>query len=141
MIRPVAQSQAPSFPTLAAGKKYEDIRENLMKLVRYSQQLTGPYLNGLLSQILNQINTQVQGVGAVLVSGATLIPTNAIHHVSGTATITHINAPAQFSGPIFLIPDGAWALATGGNIGKASTAVVGRLMTVVYDYTTWYPSY
>jgi hypothetical protein len=65
-----------------------------------------------------------------------------IFHVSGTAAIdTIFLASTSFRGSVTIIPDGAFTLVTGGNIGKASTAVVGRTMTLHYDGSFWYPSY
>jgi hypothetical protein len=65
-----------------------------------------------------------------------------IFHVSGTAAIdTIFLASTSFRGSVTIIPDGAFTLITGGNIGKASTATVGRAMTLHYDGSFWYPSY
>lgn len=82
-------------------------------------------------------------VGAILSSGATITPTDPIHHVSGVGTISTINLPyVGFTGSITLIPDGAWATSTLlGNIGLASVAVFGRTITFTYDGTKWWPSY
>ena len=92
-------------------------------------------------------NLTVEPVGTAIASAATIAPVAPITHITGTAAISTITAPTvkvnggTYTGCIKLIPDGAFTLATGGNIGKASTAVVGQLMTVCYDGTTWYPSY
>lgn len=96
-----------------------------------------------LTGVHDQINTGVQGVGDTLASAATITPDHPIHQVSGTAAISTITVPTGFSGPVFLIPQGAWTLVTGGNIGLASTAAVGRVLMVVYDYNAhlWYPAY
>jgi hypothetical protein len=141
MNQPVPQQRAPSYPSLSSARRFEDVRDNLKKIAEYTRQLSGPYLSGLLSQIVNQINTQVQGVGADLASAATIIPTNAIHVVTGTATISTINAPSQFSGPIWLIAGGAWTTNTSGNISLATSPTVGSVVMFVYDYVTtkWYP--
>lgn len=142
MIQPVRKPQTPSFSTVLPGsRKYGDLVRDVDAIAKYLKLFTGTYLDQLMSQIVQQVNTQVQGVGPVLPSAPLLIPTAAIHHVSGVAAIDTINAPSAFSGPLFLIPDGAWTLVLGGNIGKATTAVVGQVMMVVFDYTLWYPSY
>lgn len=123
------------------------------------------YLNESIYDILDQLNTQVQGVGESLGIGsetnATLKPTNAIHRVGGTGSIQYIQPPrtqagvesdgvtarfvSSFTGPLFLLPLGAWTTVdtgTGaGSIRKASTAVVGQLMTLVFDGEEWWPSY
>lgn len=78
-------------------------------------------------------------VGPVLASAATIAPTFAIHHVSGTATITTITVPwTGFTGPITLVPDAAWSLATGGNIASAYTAIANSPVLVEFDGVSWY---
>jgi hypothetical protein len=141
MNAPIGKPQSPSFPQVGPGRKYEDVLKSMNALGLYLRQFTGPYLDQILSQIINQLNTQVQSVGPILPSAATIIPTNPVHHVSGVAAIDTISIDPAFSGPIFLIPDGAWTLTTGGNIGKATSAVVGQVMTLVFDYEFWWPSY
>ena len=80
--------------------------------------------------------------GAVLTSAATIAPTEAIHHVSGTGVITTISLPyTNFVGSIVLIPDAAFTTTTAGNIYLASTGVVNKAMTMTYDGTKWSPSY
>lgn len=80
-------------------------------------------------------------VGPVLASAATIAPTSGIHHVSGTVTITTITAPwAGFTGSVTLIPDGAWALGTGGNIKTAYQAVANIPIILEFDGTSWFPS-
>jgi hypothetical protein len=65
-----------------------------------------------------------------------------IFHISGTAAIAIITVfPSSFRGEVTVIPDGAFTLVTGGNIAKASTAVVNQPMTLYYDGNLWYPSY
>ena len=94
-----------------------------------------------LGLVTEQLNSQVQGVGSVVASATSIALSAAIHHVSGTTAIQTIVVPARFTGPVFLIPDAVWTLITGGNIAKAATAVVSRLMTLIFDGTLWYPSY
>lgn len=68
--------------------------------------------------------------------------TEQIFHISGTAAISTIDPPlTSFRGSVTIIPDGAFTLTALGNIGKASTAVVGQAMTLHYDGVKWYPSY
>lgn len=79
-----------------------------------------------------------------IASAATIGIENAgqIFHVSGTTAINTIEVPlTSFRGTVTIIPDGAFTLTTAGNIGKASTAVVGQAMTLHYDGVKWYPSY
>lgn len=83
-----------------------------------------------------------EGVGGSVASAATITPTAKVTPVSGTAAISTINIPfTGFTGVIYLLPSAAWTLATGGNIGKASTAVANQMMTLAWDGTKWWPSY
>lgn len=79
-----------------------------------------------------------------IASAATIAPTYNATVVSGTAEITTITLPgSDFQGTIVLIPTGAFTGATGGNIGKAFTAVAGKALYMTYLQSTglWYPSY
>ena len=82
-----------------------------------------------------------------IASAATIAPTSRIVKVSGTTTVTTITAPTvaqnggAYLGCIMIIPTGAFATATGGNISKASTMVVDIANEFCYDGTSWYPSY
>lgn len=88
-----------------------------------------------------------EGIGGTLASAATIVPTNGIHHVTGTTNVVNITPPAMATGTvgvtIGLIPDGLWATTNAGNIAIASTAVVSKILWMTYDPGTskWYPSY
>lgn len=72
----------------------------------------------------------------------TISPTSYAHHVTGVGIIQTINVPyTGFTGTLLLIPDGAFALTTGGNIALAATAVVSKSLYIYFDGTNWYPSY
>ena len=93
----------------------------------------------------------IQGVGATLPSVAGVLTgvTNEIHIVSGALAITGITIPVLISGVPFdgcqitLIPTGAFTTTNATNIAIASTAVVGKALTMTYLASTskWYPSY
>jgi hypothetical protein len=101
--------------------------------------------NGAGAIVLNTTlpNTSSATTTAVASAATITIETNEqIFHVSGTAAISTINPPVtSFIGSVTIIPDGAFTLTALGNIGKASTAVVGQAMTLHYDGVKWYPSY
>ena len=87
-------------------------------------------------------------VGSAIASAATITPTSAIHHITGTVQINTITAPSQFAasgmgGCLRLIPDAAFSTSTTGNIAISSTAVVSRTLELCYDTgsSKWYPSY
>lgn len=81
---------------------------------------------------------------AIAMSGIT----NRYHRVSGTAQMTTIALPyTGFAGKVSFIPTAAFTGATGGAagtaIGLAFTAVIGKVLDLVYNPITglWYPSY
>lgn len=78
-------------------------------------------------------------------SAATISPKSDLVRVTGTTAIATI-VPAfggGFSGILFLVPVAAFTTVTTGNIALASTAVVGKALTMVYSKSQnkWYPSY
>ena len=97
----------------------------------------------------NKVSYGVQATSAAaptIASVATIAPTKAITFISGVTPIVTITAPSPISlggGTITLIPTGIFTTTIAGNIALASTAVVGRALTMTYDVTTakWYPSY
>ena len=143
MNQPLANIQVPNAPTSGDTSKFAGLRNAVHVLFTWARDLTNS-LNTIFGNIQDQINSQVQSFGDALDSTTgTLMLTNPNHHVTGAGAITDIIAPSEFSGPVILIPDGAFTLATGGNIALAAQAVVNRAMTVVYDPVAelWYPSY
>jgi hypothetical protein len=141
MMRKLATVKLPDPPPQSTLVNFAGVLESVRRADAYRRQMT-VRLKEELDSIHEQLNSQIQGIGAILESADSIVPSAAIHHVSGSKTIRTIVAPSGFSGPLFLIADGAWQLATGGNIAVAVTATVNRVMIVVYDYNTakWYPS-
>lgn len=82
------------------------------------------------------------GVGASLASSATITPTNQIHHVTGTATVSTIaTTNVSVGNTLILIPDGLFITDTVGNISLASAAVVNKILVMTWDGTKWNPVY
>jgi hypothetical protein len=80
-------------------------------------------------------------------SASTIIPTKLIFHVTGTTQINTISV-SGFTAQgntriIYIVPDAIFTFGTSGNIAIASTAVVKKMYTMVYDAINekWYPSY
>jgi hypothetical protein len=101
------------------------------------------YTNHSLQQAAQPFRTN-----ATIASASTIAPTQPVSFISGTTTISTITAPTDFAqtnggGCIRLIPTGAWATNTSGNIALASTAVVNKALEECYDNASakWYPSY
>jgi len=90
---------------------------------------------------------QESPVASAIASAATIAPQiGAVTHITGTTTIATISSACSGTGvscQVTLIPDGAFATNTTGNIAIASTAVVGKALIYTYDSgtSTWYPSY
>lgn len=83
-------------------------------------------------------------VAPTIASATTIAPTNLIQFVSGTTAIATITPPTNLltgGGILTLIPTGAWATNTAGNIALAITTTVGEAVVLVYDSITakWYP--
>jgi hypothetical protein len=125
----------------------------LRGIVSRSRTLAGTGMISLFSghtQTLS-VNTAVlpiftlsPGTGSALLSGTTIVPTNRVHHVTGTSTISTITAAGMSDGEVLtLIPDASFTTATGGNIAVSSTASVSRAVRFIFDASTakWYPSY
>jgi hypothetical protein len=83
----------------------------------------------------------LQTAGASVASAASITPTGAVFHVTGTVAISTVALPFPgFIGRIVMIPDALFTLVTGGNIGRAYSAVVNVPITLTFDGIKWYPS-
>ena len=122
-------SQTPATP-------WVDIRTSAQYLC---SSVTGTWVAGWQNDLLSNAPT------AAVASAAGLItPSGPLFHVTGTAAITGFNIPVGFSyGSFTVIPDGAFTTTNANNIALASTAVVSKALTFVYDPVTgkFYPGY
>lgn len=175
MNRPIPKRSLPQIPgrirelrNIPRGVVIDNaVREATVKidatpLLEFFRATVWPYLDRALSDIVEQVNTQSQGVGIPIDatgSNITITPGSAIHVVSGAGSIETIEPPmlqigvesdfvtprqiSAFTGTIVLIPDvgATWTLVATGNIRKASTCVVGQAMHVTFDGELWAPSY
>jgi hypothetical protein len=130
---------APALGTVASG--------NISACTSTSMVLTTPNIGAATGTSLTLSSFSATNAAApTIASAATIAPTKQITFISGTTAIVTITAAAPISsggGVIRLIPTGAFTWTTAGNIAVAGTAVVSRVLTLVYDATTtkWYPSY
>jgi hypothetical protein len=85
------------------------------------------------------------GTAIASATSATVTPPAQTFKISGTSAITTIATPAGWVTGLCLniIPTGNFTTsASGGNIGKASTAVTGRVLKLCLgNLSLWYPSY
>jgi hypothetical protein len=82
-------------------------------------------------------------LGTPIATGATIVPTGSIFHITDAATpIDNIAVPyTGFVGSITLIPEATFSITTSGNVNLGSTAVINKALIMTYDGTKWYPSY
>ena len=158
MIRRIPRRRLPVWQSPSRALTPEQwIMQFEAKFIAHEKQMRDT-LEAQFRDILEQVNSQVQGVGDDIVSAASIKPTHSIHRVSGSAAITSIDPPnaqrgldenydprpvSSFTGPIILIPTAgaSWTRATGGNIALAATSVDFKALIVVFDSNLWYPSY
>lgn len=86
---------------------------------------------------------RTQAAASTIASATTIAPTDDLTFISGTTTIQTITVPAGFyggGGQLTLIPTGAWATNTSGNIANVITATANVPVIAAYDPTTtkWY---
>lgn len=94
-----------------------------------------------LRDIINQLNTGVQGVGSSIASAPQISPTAYQHLITGTGTITQINVPPRYSGgPLILRSQDGFSLGSGGNIsipyGDTAYIAAGGSVTLNYNPNT-----
>lgn len=88
--------------------------------------------------------TPSQATVTVASAAAAILPSGPYFTVSGTSAVTGFTVPvgglfASFS----ITPSGVFTWTTAGNIGLAGTAVVGKVLTFTWDFTSskYLPSY
>jgi hypothetical protein len=109
-----------------------------------NNQILGAYTNNgarsVQSYTVNAIPSAI--LGTSIATGSTITPVAPIFHVFGAGTIKTITVPTNIVGTqVCAIPDNTWSTDLTGNIGLASTAVVGKTLCWTWDQTKWWPSY
>jgi hypothetical protein len=144
MNKPIRRPSSPQLTQPSQQQKsFQDLRSEVVSISKDIRSVL-QYTDQLFTEIIALINSSTQGVGEDIASAATISPVWPIHRVTGTAAIDTINPPAGFSGPLWLIPTDLWTTVTGGNIALGTTAVVNRVLILVYENINselWYPSY
>jgi hypothetical protein len=138
MNAPIRRPTLPAKVSTPSARTVPDMLRKVDALGNYLTTLSG-YLEAYLSNVAYQINSQVQSYGAPIAAAASISPTNPIHHITGTGTISTIVVGPEFTGPLFLLADAAFSWTTGGNIALAGTATADTCVIFVYDGTEWFP--
>lgn len=81
--------------------------------------------------------------GSTVASATTIAATGTYFKVSGTTAIATITVPAGWAPGMCLAiePTGLGSTTTAGNIGLATTSVVGKMLFECWNGTKWQPSY
>lgn len=81
--------------------------------------------------------------GSTVASATTIAATGTYFKVSGTTTIQTVTVPAGWAPGMSLLlePTALWSTNTSGNIGLATTGVVGKVLILTWNGTKWQPSY
>jgi hypothetical protein len=90
--------------------------------------------------------TSYYGTAIASGAGATVTIPAQTFKISGTSALTTFSVPAGWAPGmcISIIPTGNFTIAATGNVGKASTAVTGKVLKLCWDGSAtqlWYPSY
>lgn len=93
--------------------------------------------NGTSAQISLVIGSTVSSATSVTATAQYFKMSGTVNPVSTIA----LPAGAGVGFQLYIEPTGAWVTDTAGNILIASTAVVGKLMTMTWNGTKWVPSY
>jgi hypothetical protein len=130
------QAYNPPNISLAEVRDFRSFRDR----VKSAFDIQNNYNAQFFQNMIQAVNTNAQGNGPNIPSAATIHPTNFMHIVTGTATITTIVPPAGYNGLLALISLNGFVLATGGNISRAVSPPIGALVLAVYHPVTkvWY---
>jgi hypothetical protein len=83
------------------------------------------------------------GYGPAVTAASTIAPVYRAFDVVGTTAIVTITVPSPTPAgtSIQILPRNAFTWTGAGNIGLAGTAVIGKIITFLWDGTYWWPSY
>ena len=124
----------PMPPQLVNAKSFQDLRDGVKT---YLGQLNTDVFNHL-NQITTNANQSFQGAGASIASAPTVTVTQSIHTVTGTQTISTLQAPKGFQGGLVLASQDGFSLATGGNIRMLRSP--NYLAPGAYVHMTYHPN-
>jgi hypothetical protein len=130
------QAYNPPNISLAEVRDFRSFRDRVKSAFDIQNNYNAQYFQNLIQAV----NTNAQSYGPRITSAATIHPTNFMHIVAGTATITTIVPPAGYNGLLALISQDGFSLGTGGNISRAVSPPIGSLVLTVYHPVTktWY---
>jgi hypothetical protein len=158
MIRRIARQDPPNWTGWPKSYRIDQWRTDFQRTFDVWTRNLSRYLVQQIGEIVDQVNTQLQGRGPDLDSDEEIVITHPIHRVSGSGTIINVIPPeaqlsvdndyvttrrvSSFTGPIFLIPaaGSTWTLDDSGNVYKTAAAVPGQVLMIVFDGEKWAPS-
>ena len=130
MIRTVPPYAPPIVPPLTGEfrKDTDAVRNYLIKTFM-------PWQFQWLGQFANAFNTGPQGLGADIVSAASINFTSFAHRVTGTAAISTILVPTTvtFAGQLLLLSINGFSLIMGGNIAASRSVTIGTYAVLFYS--------
>ena len=112
----------PPITPIQRGRPIPEIVATHETLDRYGQ-----YLLDTMNNLIGPngiINTGTQGAGTPIASAPTIVISDYLHIVTGTATITTISPPLGFSGATILVSQNGFSIGPGGNILIGAVALV-----------------
>jgi len=136
--QPLAIPQTPTIENAGTLAKFHDHTNAIQRIQQFLSKQS-LFLNNYLQKIQFQLNSQVQTVGSPLASASLIKPTNPIHHITGSTTISTINAPGGFTGPLMLLSDDGFSFDTAGNISRSGEVPAKTHLIFVYDGNKWVP--
>ena len=116
-----AEYAPPPMPEISSPiKSFEDVRSAVGKILEYLQRMQA---NNVLyfQHLIENLNQSSTTQGADIASASTITVTRFMHMVTGTATITTIQAPQHYAGQLMLVSENGFTLSTGGNISLPSS--------------------
>jgi hypothetical protein len=110
----------PALPDFGQIRTFEDVRAAVGRIMEYLQRLNNNHIN-YFNHLRENLNQSATTQGPDIASAATITVTRFMHVVTGTGTVTTINAPKNFVGQVMLVSHDGFYLATGGNISLFQT--------------------
>jgi len=132
----------PALPDFNQIRTFEDVRGAVGRILEYLHQLNGRHIQ-YFQHLRENLNQSATTQGPDLAATTTISPTQFMHVLTGTATITTILPPKDYAGQLMLFARDGFYLATGGNLSLFSSPNYIQpnahiLLTYVPSKQLWY---